>query len=136
MQLGKQAEEWIISLLRATGSKVIRASKWEDKIHKVDFWVSKESFWLAIQFTVNKKAIISDKGVDALHRHIVPSWIDCELLDRAVHREPELQPTLADKFWQQVESILKDYPECKVCEPNVNALNGKSAQLVGSYRSG
>ncbi len=127
MKFGLQAEEWAVELLTSNGHQVIRATDVDDKIYKVDFWVAWNGCWLAIQFSVDRRELVGQKGIDALHRGIVPSWLDGQELEVATNGSPNLRPKLLRQFWAQVEQIVAAYPQCKLRRPAVSALqnNGR-----------
>ncbi|MDI6603330.1 MAG: hypothetical protein QME57_04495 [Patescibacteria group bacterium] len=122
---GLRAEKWVVEMLVAAGYQVIPATEVEDKVHKVDFWVAWQDSWLPIQFSVDRQAMVSWKGFDALRRGIVPSWLDGQELEQAVNGRPELQPRLVEQFWRQVEAVVAKYPECKLRAPVATALTGR-----------
>jgi len=121
-KFGHRAESWVIDLLVAAGYQVIPSTEADDKICKVDFWVAWNNHWLAIQFLINRQAVVSQKGLDALHRGIVPSWLNGQELEEAVNGKPETQKRLLTQFWKQVESIVAACPELPVRRPAVTAL--------------
>jgi hypothetical protein len=120
---GLKAESWIIEFLVAAGYQVIRSTELDDKVHKVDFWVSWRNYWLAIQFSVNRQATVSWKGLDALHRGIIPSWLDGKELEQAANGRSDLRPRLVAQFWRQVEALVTARPELCARRPVVTALN-------------
>lgn len=125
-KFGHRAESWVIDLLIANGNQVVPATEVDDRVHKVDFWLRwRQNQWLAIQFSVNKQAIVNGKGTDALKRGIVPSWLDGQELEEAVNGKPEIQKRLLTQFWKQVESIVAACPELPVRRPAVTALQSR-----------
>lgn len=108
MKFGLQAERWIEEILKRNGYETVHASWTEDIISKVDFWVKCDEYWLPIQFSLDKNAIIGWKGIDALRRGIVPMWMDGQKLEVAYSNGNGAG--LVGEFWAQVEKILENFP--------------------------
>lgn len=121
---GLQAESWVIEFLVASGRQVIQSTEVEDRIHKVDFWIYWGKGWLAIQFSIDRHAMVNGKGTDALRRGICPAWLDGQEL-KIAKKVRELQPHLVEQFVGQVKRLVAAYPELLVRRPVVTALNGK-----------
>jgi hypothetical protein len=134
---GLRAEGWAVELLLSAGYQVIRATEEEDKVHKVDFWIVWEERYLAIQFSIDKREVVGRKGLDALKRGIVPSWLNGQELERAFNGQPGIRPRLVEQFRRQVEEIVTVFPDFKLRRPAVPTLRG-AAQLAEPkrYRSG
>jgi antitoxin component YwqK of YwqJK toxin-antitoxin module len=105
MKFGLQAEEWMIFILRNNGFSVEKATYKEDHIFKVDFWVLYNREWIPVQFSVNKMAILNEKGKDSIRRGIVPMWIDGDELQIAFQHKDGTK--LVQKFWSRTRKILK-----------------------------
>ena len=133
---GLKAEGWIIEIMKVAGYRVTRSTELDDKVHKVDFWVSRDNYWLAIQFSIDRQKVVNGKGKDALRRGIVPSWLDGQELEQAVNGHPELRSRLVAQFWRQADAIVAAYPQCKLRRPAVPALRERTTQLAGACRSG
>ena len=111
MKFGLKAEEWVVELLRRNGTEVVHADSAEDRVFKVDFWVEHDGYWLPIQFSVNKKAVIGWKGLDAVRRGIVPMWIADQELEIAYSNGNGAG--LVKEFWTHVEKLLTTFPNSK-----------------------
>jgi len=119
---GLRAESWIVELLVANGYQAIHATAVDDKVHKVDFWVVWHNRWLAIQFSIDRQKVVGRKGLDALARGVVPSWLDGQELERAVSGQLESRQRVLSQFWKQVEAIVASHPELPVRRPEATAL--------------
>lgn len=111
-KFGLRAEKMAIDLLRAAGHRVQPGNCFEDKGLKIDFWVwsPKMARWLPIQFTVDKSAAVSWKGMDALKRGVIISWLPGEDLEVwAVRRGIDLQNELTTLFWNQIDGLLQGF---------------------------
>ncbi len=111
MKFGLKAEEWVVEMLRRNGTEVVHADSTEDRIFKVDFWVHYIEYWIPIQFSVDKKAVMGWKGLDAIQRGIVPMWIDGAEL--AIAYSNGNGAGLVKEFWTHVEKLLATFPNCK-----------------------
>lgn len=106
---GLRAEEWIAGFLQEAGYQCYQATRFEDHKLKIDFWVKRKGQWLPIQFTINHQAIVSEKGIDALRRGVIPSWLEDEKLEEAANGWPQLRRQLVDQFWKQVDAVLESF---------------------------
>jgi hypothetical protein len=116
MKFGLQAERWMEEILDRAGYEVRHATWREDRIFKVDFWVRLDDYWIPIQFSLDKKAIVSWKGRDAIRKGIVPMWMDGKELLVAV--ENGNGAGLVKEFWTRVEKILAAFPVKRFREPH------------------
>lgn len=110
-KFGLKAEEWMVELLSRNGTETRRATLKEDTVFKVDFWVRLNGYWLPIQFSVDKEAIMSWKGKDALQRGVVPIWVDAQELEIAIANGNGIG--IVKEFWARVEKVLDIFPSCK-----------------------
>jgi len=131
---GLKAEGWMVELLRKAGFQVLKGSLVEDRIYKIDFWVTWKNGWLAIQFTIDKKEIISGKGLDALKKGICPSWVDAQELEEAAYGQSEYQKKVVEQFWRQVDGIVAAYPELLVRRAAAEALHSSNGQQLAGVR--
>jgi hypothetical protein len=115
-KFGLKAEKWIISILKSNGFSVIKSSDIEDLIFKVDFWIQHDNYWIPVQFSVDKEAIISWKGTNSLRLGIVPMWIDGNKLRRAFEDEDGIE--LIKEFWNRVEQIIENCSIKRFQTPN------------------
>jgi len=110
---GLIAEGWTVEMLESAGYKIRRATYREDHVEKVDFWVwsTECEKWIPVQFTLDRKAAVSWKGIDALRRGIVISWLDSdELRGWATSHSEKVANKLAGQFWGQLERVLQISP--------------------------
>ena len=115
-KFGLRAEVWMISILENNGFSVAKASYKEDHVFKVDFWVLYNKKWIPIQFSVNKKAILNEKGKDAIKRGVVPMWIDGDKLQAAFEKKDGIG--LVKKFWDRTKMILENCSIRRFQEPH------------------
>jgi hypothetical protein len=111
-RFGHQAEEWVIDLLQKSGVKVIASGESNDVISKIDFWAQdpESNRWLPFQFTVDKMAAFGAKGLDALKRGVLISWLpDCELEEWAMSRNVRHGEELTEKFWSQAHRLMSSF---------------------------
>lgn len=122
MKFGLKAERWMVELLKRNGHQVIPATRVEDKAFHVDFWILWNRCWIAIQFSVDKDAILTWKGRDALRHGIVPIWIDGQELEIAYSNGNGIG--LVKEFWTRIEKLLIAYPTVKrFLEPRWNSYS-------------
>ena len=115
---GHEAEEWAVELLLASGAEVRPGSYREDCILKVDFWVRNCRRWLPVQFSVDRRRLCGEKGMDCLRRGVIPSYLPAEKLEEwASGRDSRLQKELVSQFWKQVEAVLAGFPKLRLLEP-------------------
>ena len=119
MTIGHKAEQWMASLLREAGYTVLFSNRTGDRIG-IDFWIQLDRNWIAIQFTVNRKRFFSWKAQEAIQSRIVPVLMDDGELDGAVHGDSGLQGKVLEEFWEEVNNLLKVFPQCRrVQSPNL-----------------
>ena len=111
MKFGLQAEQWMVELLRRNGVEVQHATRTEDREFKVDFWVHCSEYWIPIQFSIDKEAITSWKGLDVVRRGIIPMWINETELEVAYSNGNGAG--LVKEFWSYVEKLLTAFPNSK-----------------------
>ncbi|KKU85240.1 MAG: hypothetical protein A3I38_00035 [Candidatus Wildermuthbacteria bacterium RIFCSPLOWO2_02_FULL_47_10] len=106
LEEGKWCENAIVALLARHGFEAVASTPYEDHRLKVDLWVrrSRKEQLLPIQFTTNREAVVSAKGVDALRRGIIPSWISPLELEAAVDNRDG--KAVVGQFWRQVDAVL------------------------------
>jgi hypothetical protein len=105
--------------LRRNGTEVRRASIEEDVIFKIDFWVRPNSnevpfddkYWFAVQFSIDKEAIMRWKGLDAIEDGIIPMWIDGEEVRIAYLNGNGIK--LVIEFWNRFKKVLIACPTIK-----------------------
>jgi len=119
MKFGLRAEGWTIELLRRYGIDARKATYKEDIAFKVDLWIPINGYWIPIQLSVDKEAIMSWKGKEALKLGIVPMWIDGQELEIAIISGNGVR--IVKEFLIRVEKILATFPTLKrFSEPHWN----------------
>lgn len=103
-KFGLQAEGWMVELLKRNGVEVRRATRVEDRVFKVDFWVRYGRYWLPIQFSLDRRAITSWKGLDSLRRGIIPMWMDGTEVEVAYSNGNGTG--IVKEFWSRLEKVL------------------------------
>lgn len=111
MKFGLKAQELIVEILRRNGTEVEKATRVEDRILKIDFWVRLNKYWIPVQFSIDKDAIVSWKGVEALRCGIVPMWINGQELEVAYSNGNGIG--IVNEFWTRVEGVLQNFPQVK-----------------------
>ena len=113
LEEGKWCENAIIVLLTRYGAEVVPSTLYEDHRLKVDLWVrrSRREEFLPIQFTTNREAVVSEKGLDALRRGIIPSWIDPRAIEDAVAAKDG--HIVVSQFWRQVDAVLAGFRDLR-----------------------
>lgn len=109
LEEGKWCENAMIHLLRRNGSEADPSSPYEDHRLKIDLWVrrSRREDFLPIQFTTNREAVVGAKGLDALRRGVIPSWLDPQRIEDAVSSNDG--HAIVDQFWRQVDAVLASF---------------------------
>ena len=109
LEEGKWCENAMITLLNYHGSEAEPSTPYEDHVLKVDLWAhrSRREEFLPIQFTTNREAVVSAKGLDALQRGVIPSWIDPREIEDAVATNDG--HAVVAQFWRQVDAVLVDF---------------------------
>lgn len=112
-EFGLKAEKWMVELLSRNGTETRRATLKEDTVFKVDFWVrsGSDGYWFPIQFSINKEAIITWKGIDALQRGIIPMFINVRELELAYSNGNGIE--IVEEFWARLKKILDTFPNCR-----------------------
>lgn len=105
-QEGKWCENAVCQILQSCGFDVIPSSPSDDHIRKIDFWVraveSRDFF--PIQFSIDRRAIVGEKGLQALRLGVIPVWIDSGSIGRAI--EVGDGQVVADQFWGCVKAVV------------------------------
>ena len=112
MKFGHIAEKWMVDILRKAGYEVLETNRNGDAI-RIDFWVRLNRGWIPVQFTVNKKAILTWKGTDALKCRIVPAWEKDSRLEEAVNGNGQIEKEIVEGFWNRLRKVVGKYPRCE-----------------------
>jgi len=120
-KFGLRAEEWIISILKKEGFTVVKATHREDHFYKIDFWLEHNGNWVAIQFSVDKEAIMSWKGKDAIRRGIIPMWVDGDELKRIAEGKNK-EEGLVKRFWDRLEKVADNFSIKRFQSPHWNSV--------------
>ena len=121
-KFGLQAEEWIISILKKEGFVVVKATHREDHFYKIDFWVKHNGSYLAIQFSVDKEAIMSWEGTESLQRGIIPMWIDGDKLKEIIEGEEKEEEGLVKRFWDRVGKVVDNFSIKRFRSPHWDSI--------------
>jgi len=119
-KFGLRAEEWFIAILKEEGYVVMKSTYSEDHFDKVDLWIWYNGSYIAVQVSVDKEAIMSWKGKDALRRGIVPMWIDGDKLKAAF--EGKKADGLTKTFWNRLEKIVDNFPIRRFRNPHWSSV--------------
>lgn len=125
IKFGLRAQWWIVIILQAHGYCVRseRVNGIGDRIFKLDFWIAREEYWVPVQFSINRREMLGEKGIDALRRRICPCYLNGEKLEEAVFfGNQALQKILVAELLKQIESFIAVYPEIVCRRPAVEAL--------------
>lgn len=110
LEEGHWAEGALVSLLSSNGAEAFASTRKEDHVSKVDLWCRRPGEgWIPIQLSTDRAAIAREKGIDALHRGVVPSFVDGERLERAVNN-PAIASVLVREFWFRVDQVRAAFP--------------------------
>lgn len=109
-EYGIRAENWTFLILERNGCIIVKSSREEDCHYKVDFWIKYNNTWFAIQFSIDWKEMISNKGKDALFRGVVPIWLNYNNLEKAINGNKKEECNLVKKFWESLKGIVNNYP--------------------------
>jgi len=121
-KFGLQSERRIISILKEEGFMVVKATYEEDHFYKVDFWLWHNGSWVAVQFSVDREAIMGRKGKDAVQRGIIPMWIDGDKLKKIAEGERGEKNGLIKKFWDRVEKVADNFSIKRFQNPHWNSV--------------